>query len=142
MKAGREAEKWRDVTAEMMSDEEKRGDVYVRHRPDYRSDRFNTFIDKLDKRCEEKATSHHARFKRRVGTPLKTPQPQQVKSWMVKELATDNSEQQTEQGATEGESTQSDNEQTGHNGSMPDNGSSDVNSSADSGDDVTDSDTS
>ena len=71
-----------------MSDEEKRGDVYVRHRPEYRSDRFNSFIDKLDERCDKKS-SHHARFKRCVGTPSKTPQPVHVKSWMVKERATD-----------------------------------------------------
>ena len=47
VKAGREAERWKEVTADMMSDEEKKGVVYVRHRPQYRSDRFNTFIDKL-----------------------------------------------------------------------------------------------
>ena len=110
MKAGREAERWKDVTAEMMSDEEKREDVYVRHRPDYRSDRFNSFIDKLDQRCEKKATSHHARFKRRVGTPLKTPQPQHVKSWMVKELTTDNNTLTEHSG-----STQNGSEQTEHN---------------------------
>lgn len=93
MKAGREAERWKDITADMMSDEEKRGDVYVRHRPDYRSDRFNTFIDKLDERSERKSKSH-ARFKRQVGTPLKTPRPRHIKSWMAKEEVVDNNSEQ------------------------------------------------
>ena len=65
-----------------------RGDVYVRHRPNYRSNRF---IDKLDERSERKSKSH-ARFKRQVGTP---PRPRHIKSWMAKEEAVDdNSEQQ------------------------------------------------
>ena len=120
MKSGREAERWREVTAEM-SDEEKRGDVYVRYRPEYRSERFNSFFDKLDEKCEKKS-SHLARW-RCVCTPSKTPQPQplHVISWMVMERATDNTH--TEQQAELNESVASGD------------GSSDVGSTVDSGDD-------
>ena len=36
----------------MMSEEEKDGDVYIRHQPSYRSNTLNKFIKKLDQRLE------------------------------------------------------------------------------------------
>ena len=38
MKERREAELWDDITPELMSEEEKVGELYIRHPPAYRSD--------------------------------------------------------------------------------------------------------
>ena len=48
----KEGELWADVTPDMMSEEEKDGDVYIRHQPSYRSNTLNKFIKKLDQRLE------------------------------------------------------------------------------------------
>lgn len=82
VKKGNETKYWDCVAPEMMSDEEKRGDTYVRHQPEYRSQLFTDFIDKLDERCAKKQ-SNHARYKRIVGTPCKVPIPAGIKSWMT-----------------------------------------------------------
>ena len=44
VKKGKEAKFWNDVTVDMMSDEEKRGELYVRHQPTYRSNTLNSEI--------------------------------------------------------------------------------------------------
>ena len=68
----------------MMSDEEKRGSVYIRHQPEYRSETFNLFMNKLDERsCKQ--GSVHARFQREIGSPVKLPVPAGAKRWMLKE---------------------------------------------------------
>ena len=36
----KEKKYWSDITADMMSDEEKEGDTYIRHPPGYRSERL------------------------------------------------------------------------------------------------------
>ena len=82
VRAGREADKWKSVTPDMMSEEEKREDFYVRHQPEYRSQKLNSFITKLDERSERNIAVH-ARFKRKIGTPLKVPPPKGIPSWMV-----------------------------------------------------------
>ncbi len=65
-----------------MSEEEKRENVYVRHQPDYRSKKLNCFIDKLEERSQ-RSFSPHARFERKIGTPLKVPPAKEISSWMV-----------------------------------------------------------
>ena len=67
----------------MMSDEEKRDDVYVRHQPEYRSEKFTAFLNKLDSRSSKKQTSH-ARYKRSIGTPVKKTPPFGIMKWMTK----------------------------------------------------------
>ena len=63
-----------------MSDEEKVGQKWVRHRPSYRSDLFNRFIEKLDSRV---TVADRARFPREVGSPrIKNP-PSSAKQWML-----------------------------------------------------------
>ena len=74
---------WKNVTAEMMSDEEKCDDTYVRHQPEYRSEKFTSFLNKLDERCSKKQTSH-ARYKRSIGSPSKTVPPTGIEKWMTK----------------------------------------------------------
>ena len=68
MRGPKEANVWKHITVEMMSDEEKRDNVYVRHQPSYRSDALNAFIKKLDRRSDS-ATGNHAKFERKIGTP-------------------------------------------------------------------------
>ena len=43
MKEGGEAELWADVTLEMMSEEEKVGELYIQHPPAYRAQSLDKF---------------------------------------------------------------------------------------------------
>lgn len=84
LRKGRETKRWNSIAPEMMSDEEKRGSVYIRHQPEYRSETFNLFMNKLDERsCKQ--GSVHARFQREIGSPVKLPVPAGAKRWMLKE---------------------------------------------------------
>ena len=71
-------------TADMMSDKEKQGSKYIRHQSDYHSERFNSFMNKLDEQNDQQNPSH-ARFKREIGSPVKKPVPSNAKPWMLKE---------------------------------------------------------
>ena len=72
----------------MMSDEETVGDTYVRHRPSYRSERLNRFIDSH----LQTTPSRHARHTRVLGSPVEKNAPARARSWMVKgtDIAADN----------------------------------------------------
>ena len=83
-KSEKENKYWSAVTAEMMSEEEKVDDTYVRHPPSYRSERLNKFIQKLDERLEC-TPSHHARHARILGSPIEKPIPAVAKRWMLKD---------------------------------------------------------
>lgn len=74
---------WQQITADMMSDEEKRGDLFVRRQPSYRSEKLNSFLSKLDHRFE-KQHSQQPRTKRLIGSPVAKPVPSQAKKWMIK----------------------------------------------------------
>lgn len=65
---------------DMMSDEEKRDETYVRHQPEYRSEKFNSFLNKLDTRSTKKQTGQ---FQRSLGTPITV----RIPKWMVKASA-------------------------------------------------------
>ena len=68
VKSGKESELW---TPDMMSDEEKHDDHYIRHPPSYyRSSALSKFITKLDARCDKKMFSH-PRVTRQIGSPRK-----------------------------------------------------------------------
>ena len=58
VRAGTESDKWKSVTPDMMSEGEKREDVYVRHQPEYRSQKLNSFINKLDGRSGRNIAVH------------------------------------------------------------------------------------
>lgn len=79
----REQDYWKDVTPDMMSDEEKQGDVFIRHQPSYRSTNFTKFLNKLDQRAAAKS-SHQPRASRELGSPAKKPIPPMCKQWMIK----------------------------------------------------------
>ena len=83
VRPGKEAKFWADVTADMMSDEERHGDIYVRHAPAYRSEKFNNFLKKLDERAASKGKGH-ARFERQDGCTIEKTIPVNCKPWMVK----------------------------------------------------------
>lgn len=76
--------RWKEVTPAMMSDEEELDDVYVRHRPAYRSALFNSFIDKLDER-ENHLNPSRPRHKRQLGEVVDVPIPNEAKKWMIDE---------------------------------------------------------
>lgn len=98
MRPGKEQSYWKDVTADMMSDEERVGDIYVRHPPSYRSEKFHKFLMKLDERVATKSNSH-ARFKRQEGSVVEKIAPVNCKLWMLKK------ENITERTTTESESS-------------------------------------
>ncbi len=83
VRPGKEVSYWSNVTADMMSNEEKVGDKYVRHPPSYRSEKFSKFLLKLDERAALKSKSH-ARFKREEGSPRNKLVPPTSKQWMIK----------------------------------------------------------
>ena len=92
MKEGREAELWADITPTMMSEEEKEGEVYVRHPPTYRSQAFKKFIEKLDQRLNASTDkSKHPRMDRRLGSPRERPIPPGCKKWIIKKDLEDDS---------------------------------------------------
>ena len=66
-----------------MSDEEKQGDVFIRHQPSYRSTTFTKFLNKLDQRAAAKS-SHQPRASRELGSPAKKQIPPMCKQWMIK----------------------------------------------------------
>lgn len=70
VRSGKEAGFWADITADMMSEEERVGDKYIQHILSYRSDKLNNFLIKLDK-CAAKKGKSHARFVREQGSPRK-----------------------------------------------------------------------
>ena len=83
IKAGKEVKAWANITAEMMSDEERDGDCFIRHPPSYRSEKLNRFLLKLDERADTKAKTGDARFKRRLGSPREKTVPSGIKGWMT-----------------------------------------------------------
>ena len=82
-KAGREVELWADVYPEMMSDEEKEGEEYVRHQPMYRSKALSSFISNLDERLDS-AKDKHPCVTRKLGSPREKPLPEGCKKWLIK----------------------------------------------------------
>lgn len=83
VKEGREASLWADVLPDMMSDEERVEDFYVRHPPSYRSKALSDFINKLETRLgKEKST--HPRLERRPGCAVEKPVPSRFKKWTIK----------------------------------------------------------
>ena len=79
----KEQEYWKHITPDMMSDEEKKGGVFIRHQPSYRSKALSSFLMKLDRRAAEKST-HQPRSTREVGSPVNRLPPPKCKTWMVK----------------------------------------------------------
>ena len=78
----KEAKYWSDVSAEMMSEEQKVADKYIRHPPLYRSQRLNEFVDKLDHRLS-KCLSDRPRISRILGSPHKPTPPMNAKKWTI-----------------------------------------------------------
>ena len=84
--AGKESFYWKDITAEMMSDEESVDDNYLRHRPSYCSEKFHNLIIKLDERAASKG-KNHTRFKWQEGSVVEKTAPKNYKPWMIKKDA-------------------------------------------------------
>ena len=118
IRSTREAKLWEDITPDMMSEEEKCDDAYIRHPPSYRSKEMDKFLTKLDKRCEEKMSSH-PRIKRRLGSPRKLSVPCHAKKWVIKKNE-DHDRNSESQGAgemesiTEGQSNQNEANSSGN----------------------------
>ena len=71
-----------------MSEEDRDGNRFIRHPPDYRSMKVQQFIDKLEKRLEKRvsANSSKARFIRILGSPRQAALPRNAKKWTVRPL--------------------------------------------------------
>ena len=73
------------VTPDMMSEEEADDTEFIRHRPSWRSQVFNRFIEKLDSRFKSKHSSKSLAKPRSYGTPHGKPAPGCIPSWMKSE---------------------------------------------------------
>ena len=93
-----EAGYWKDITADMMSEEEKEDSGFIRHPPKYRSNNFNKFLKKLDDRYERRIkSSNQPRLPRKLGSPREKDVPIYTKMWLIKpELRTKNADPATE----------------------------------------------
>ena len=77
----KEAELWVDVSPEMISVEEKVGEMYIRHPPAYQSQSLDKFISKLDICLDSgKNNNKHPRADRKLGSPHTKPIPVRCKS--------------------------------------------------------------
>ena len=86
MRVSKESSYWKDITAEMMSDKERVGDIYLRHRPSYHSEKFHSFIIKLDEQATTKG-NNHGRFKWQEESVVEKAAPMNCKPWMIKKDA-------------------------------------------------------
>ena len=83
MLKAREMDKWKNVTPDMMSEEELgEEDTFIRHRPSWRSQTFNKFIKKLDRRFKSKHASKSLAKPRSYGTPHNKSAPCSISSWI------------------------------------------------------------
>ena len=85
MVKAKEAKTWRMVTPDMMSEEEAEGNEFIRHRPDWRSHRFNKFIEKLDNRYKSKHEKMLAK-PRTYGDVVVKSFPDGIPSWMCETI--------------------------------------------------------
>lgn len=116
MKGEKEKCYWNDISLDMMSEEDRVGDQYIRHPPAYRSEKVKKFINKLEKRLEKKGCNK-LRFVRVEGSPHKVPIPPNLKKWTIQTTNTNTSSnkdnqlsQETATDVTSHHSGQSDNE--------------------------------
>lgn len=76
---------WKDVTVDMMSEEENDSarEVYIRHQPSYRSKLLTDFLDELDRRSDKRnKKNNRPKTRRIVGEPLNTPPPPGIPKWI------------------------------------------------------------
>ena len=74
--------KWKLITPDIMSEEED-GDLFVRHRPSWRSDTLNRFLEKLERRFKDKHPTSLAE-PRAYGEPVQKDPPASIPSWMIR----------------------------------------------------------
>ena len=67
-----------------MSEEKDDGDCFVRRVPSWRSNAFNRYIAKLDKRHQSKNPKSIAR-KRSFGSVVEKPPSKNAASWMIEQ---------------------------------------------------------
>ena len=91
-----EMDLWKQITPEMMSEEESDGDTFTRHQPSYRSDKLTKFLSNLDRRWDKKPIVQ-LRTKRIIGSPIKKAIPAYANKWMVKTNAESNNNEHCEE---------------------------------------------
>ncbi|CAI8031455.1 hypothetical protein GBAR_LOCUS17848 [Geodia barretti] len=79
----KEAKNWKFITPDMMSEEEEEGGSFIRHKPSWRSNTLNRFLEKLERRFKEKHPNSLAK-PRTYGEPIQKAPPAGIPSWMVK----------------------------------------------------------
>ena len=84
MKVGKEASMWKDVTPDMMSEEDEENGQFTRHPPQYRSENLPKCINKLDSRLKAKCSNVHVRVERKLGSPHKNPPSKECAKWALK----------------------------------------------------------
>ena len=61
------------------------GDIYLHHRPSYRSGKFHNFIVMLDEQASTKG-NNHTRLKWQEGSVVEKAAPMNCKPWMIKKV--------------------------------------------------------
>ena len=67
----------------MMSEEEEEGGSFIRHRPSWRSNTQNQFLEKLERRFKEKHANSLAK-PHTYGDPIQKTPPVGIPLWMVR----------------------------------------------------------
>ena len=114
IKSTREAKLWVDITPDMMSEEEKCNDTYIRHPPSYRSKAVEKFLTKLDTRCEQQMSTH-PRVKRLLGSPRKLRVPRHAKGWVMKKIEGQSQEQVNQNQNEDAHAVENNDDQTNQN---------------------------
>lgn len=96
----KEMKLWKDITPDMMSEEEEvqsegSGDSFIRHRPQWRSKRFSRFLTKLDNRFKSKHAKSLAK-PRSYGSQSNGRAPSGAPSWILASDSLTTGEKDTE----------------------------------------------
>ena len=89
MVKAKEENHWKQVTPDMMSEEEDENGEFIRHRPQWRSTSFNVFVEKLDKRYKLKHEKTLAKPRSYGTVNADKISPANIPSWMIDSTLTD-----------------------------------------------------
>ena len=91
-----EIDMWKDVTQELMSDEEDNGDALKVKSPHWRCLELNRLIEKLDQRHQRRMTEEARQVLRKKRIPTESPMKRKPSKKLKKTLVRDSSDSDDE----------------------------------------------